>query len=182
MMDVRLGPASYVVLGMLALRGPSTSYELKRAIGHSVGHFWSFPHALLYTEPARLAAAGLLSEDREAGGRRRRVYRITEAGYAALRAWLGAPTEELYQMRDVALLKLFYSELVPPERVVALAEGQVGVHRERVAAYEGLQARFGDRPELANRMAPLQMGLALERAFVAFWTSIAAQPPSAGPR
>ena len=50
---IRLGPTSYLVLGMVAVRGPSTPYELKRAVARSVGYFWPFPHAQFYAEPAR---------------------------------------------------------------------------------------------------------------------------------
>ena len=68
----RLSPTSYVVLGMIALRGPSTSYDLKRAVGRSIGYFWHFPHAQLYSEPERLVELGLLDAETEAEGRRRR--------------------------------------------------------------------------------------------------------------
>ena len=70
--QVRLGPVSYLVLGIVALRGPSTPYDLKRFVQLSIGHFWPFPHTQLYAEPARLADAGLLEEMREESGRRRR--------------------------------------------------------------------------------------------------------------
>ena len=66
MSTARLTTTSYVVLGMIAMRGPSTSYDLKRAVGHSVGYFWPFPHAQLYSEPKRLVELGLL-EVRERG-------------------------------------------------------------------------------------------------------------------
>ena len=75
MSTVRLGPTSYVVLGSIAVRGPSTSYDLKRFVELTLGHFWSFPHSQLYAEPDRLARAGLLTEEREEGGRRRRTTR-----------------------------------------------------------------------------------------------------------
>ena len=40
------------ILGTVALRGPSASgNHFKRAIGRSVGYFWSFPHSQLYDEP-----------------------------------------------------------------------------------------------------------------------------------
>lgn len=57
----RLTVTSFLVLGLIALRGPSTSYDLKRASGHSIGYFWPFPHAQLYSEPRKLADAGLLT-------------------------------------------------------------------------------------------------------------------------
>ncbi len=73
----RLTTTSYVVLGMVAVRGPSTSYDLKRAVNHSVGYFWPFPHAQLYSEPKRLVELGLLELDVEPTGRRRQTYTIT---------------------------------------------------------------------------------------------------------
>ena len=78
-----LTPTSFLVLGLLAREGPSTPYELKRHVAATIGHFWSFPHALLYKEPARLVALGLLTEERELVGRRRRLFTITPAGRQA---------------------------------------------------------------------------------------------------
>jgi PadR family transcriptional regulator, regulatory protein AphA len=70
--DIRLTPASYIVLGLLNQAGEATPYDLKRMVAASIGNFWSLQHAQLYTEPERLAAAGLLTEKREEGGRRRK--------------------------------------------------------------------------------------------------------------
>ena len=74
MSTVRLTPTSYVVLGLLERLQPATPYDLKRAAQLGVSNLWSLPHAQLYVEPARLAAAGLLSERQEAGSRRRKRY------------------------------------------------------------------------------------------------------------
>ena len=60
----RLTPTSYLVLGLLAREGPSTPYALERHVEATLGHFWSFPHTLLYSEPARLAEQGLVTETR----------------------------------------------------------------------------------------------------------------------
>ena len=54
----QLTPTACLVLGLLAREGPSTPYELKRHVAATLGHFWSFPHTLLYGEPARLAGLG----------------------------------------------------------------------------------------------------------------------------
>ena len=54
----RLTPTSYIVLGLLEAAGEATPYDLKRAVGTSVGNFWSLQHSQLYAEPARLASAG----------------------------------------------------------------------------------------------------------------------------
>ena len=107
----RLTPTSYLVLGLLAREGPSTPYDLERHVRATLGNFWSFPHTLLYTEPPRLAALGLVTETRETEGRRRRIFTITPAGQAALEAWLDRPSGASTELRDLGLLQLFFADL-----------------------------------------------------------------------
>jgi PadR family transcriptional regulator AphA len=168
----RLSPTSYVVLGTIALRGPSTSYDLKRAVGRSIGYFWHFPHAQLYSEPQRLAELGLLEAETEPDGRRRRTYRLTEEGRKELRAWLAEPTPEHFQMRDIAELKLFFNEVGDPGDVARLAREQVAAHRERIAVYEDMQARYADLDAVAKRMITLRLGLEMEHAALRFWSAL----------
>ncbi|GAA4858305.1 PadR family transcriptional regulator [Pseudonocardia benzenivorans] len=172
MSEVRLSPSSYVVLGMIALRGPSTPYDLKRGVSHSVGYFWNFPHAQLYLEPDRLARLGLLDVEIENAGRRRKTYSLTEAGRDALRRWLASPTEEHFEMRDIAELKLFFNEAGEPENVTALARDQIRQHRDRIATYESMVERFGGNPDARPRMITLELGLEMEYAALRFWTAL----------
>lgn len=166
---MRVSTTSFVVLGLIALRGPSTSYELKRAVEHSVGFFWPFPHAQLYDEPARLAEAGLLSVSQEAAGRRRKTYAITEAGRQELRAWLKEPVTEALQLRNIAELKLFFGELAHPADLRALAEGQVELHTARIAELDAIAERFTGRTDLTPRLVPLSLGRRMEQAALDFW-------------
>jgi DNA-binding PadR family transcriptional regulator len=179
---VKLSPTSYVVLGLVASAGRSTPYDLKRLLARSVGHFWSFPHAQLYAEPARLAAAGLLTEEREEGGRNRRYYTITPAGREAVQAWLQAPTAALGEIRDPGLLKLFFAGLGSRADLAALAEAQLGAHRAQLATYERLAAELEHLPGNDLRIAPLQMGLRFERTAVEFWADVARSAGSVAAR
>ena len=174
--EPRLGHVSFLVLGIIAMRGASTPYDLKRFVERSVGHFWPFPHTQLYTEPERLAAAGLLDETREDGGRRRRHYTITPEGRARLQAWLAEPETAPTEYRDVGVLKLFFAELATPDDVEALASTQAAAQREVLALYEGFMERYGDRPEFAPRLRSVEMGIRFTRAAIEFWDEVAAQP------
>jgi PadR family transcriptional regulator AphA len=149
MSSADLTPVSYVVLGLVARDGPSTPYAIKTAVGRGVAQFWPFPHSQIYAESGRLARLGLLAEAREHTGRRRRSYRITDRGRAALADWLAEPTAEPPQFRSLGLLKLFFSQHAEPEHVADLAKAQVELHHHLDAAVAGiierLQAR-GDRP------------------------------------
>jgi PadR family transcriptional regulator, regulatory protein AphA len=177
MSSVRLGPTSYVVLGSIAIRGPSTSYDLKRFVELTLGHFWTFPHSQLYAEPDRLASAGLLTEEREEGGRRRRTYGITEAGRRALGTWLNEPATAQVELRDLGMVKLFFSELTDDDALRALAREQAAAHRATLARYEWLKRRYGDRPEYARRMLPLEAGFRMEHALIGFWEDVARNWP-----
>ncbi len=178
---VPLTPTSYLVLGLLERQGPSTPYELKRHVAATIGHIWSFPHALLYKEPARLAALGLLSEEREQVGRRRRLFTIRPAGREALRIWLGRPAQHPTELRDLALLQLFFSDLESTEVTLALADEQLALHQRRLASYEADQIR-----EISNasptterwRGVTGRMALLYERAAVEFWGQVAADARS----
>ncbi|HEX9609221.1 MAG TPA: PadR family transcriptional regulator [Candidatus Limnocylindria bacterium] len=181
MSSERLTPTSYLVLGLLGREGPSTPYELKRHVGATLGNFWSFPHTLLYSEPARLAGLGLVTETREQDGRRRRVFTITVAGRRALQAWLDRPHAEPTELRDMGLLQLFFADLAPPAARLRLAEQQRAIHRAKLLAYED-DARLERRPGVSGggqrtvehwRGETLRMGLLYERAAVEFWEDVA---------
>jgi PadR family transcriptional regulator, regulatory protein AphA len=144
--------------------------------------FWPFPQSQLYAETTRLAEAGLLAEEREDGGRHRRHFTITEQGRRALEKWLGEPTiEPAPELRHAGLLKLFFSELVSTEQVVALAKTQEAWHRQQIELYQRIVDRFRDRPELSRRVPTARSGVAYARAFVDFWADIAANPPEVTP-
>jgi PadR family transcriptional regulator AphA len=178
----RLGPSAYLVLGFIAELGPSTPYDLKRAVAKSIAYFWSFPHSQLYVEPERLAKLGLLSEEQEDRGRRRRLFSITEAGREALKEWLEAPSVVQTETRDLGLLKLYFADLTTPERVRKMAEEQIALHKERLAEYDAFSAEMARYERLQPHQVPIRMGYLFEEAFITFWTSVLEDPPSLDPR
>ncbi|MBF9070313.1 PadR family transcriptional regulator [Streptacidiphilus fuscans] len=177
-------PSGYVVLGLIARHGPMTPYELKARTEESVQFFWPIPHAQLYRIPARLAELGLLREEAEEDGRRRRVFHLTDAGRAALARWLANPHAPEPETRDPAQLKLFFADLGAPADVVALARERSAQHRRWLDLYE---TRLADLDELAEtsqrdgthgeqtlaRRRILTLAAAHERAYVEYWTSLA---------
>lgn len=165
----RLSSTSYIVLSLIDGAGEATPYDLKRAVAATIGNFWSVPHAQVYAEPERLAAGGYLSERREQDGRRRRHYRLTPRGEEALRAWRAEPTDEMAELRDPGVLKLFFGGDPVP-----LAEAQLTVHRRRLAELEELTRRAAEQPEIPRGAAlTFRAGLGHEREWVAFWGAIA---------
>ena len=167
----QLTPVSYVVLGLVS-EGATTSYDMKQMASRSVGYFWNFPHSQLYAEPPRLVGLGLLEEERETAGRRRRVYTVTPAGRKTLEDWLREPTSEPTQIRDTGLLKLFFGAGMSADELSALARAQEQAHQARLEVYEAKAAEIED----PYRAATLRAGLLFEQLFVAFWREIAESP------
>lgn len=105
--SIKLTQTSYAVLALFEQVGEATSYDLKQAIEISIENFWPLPHTTAYDEPARLAEGGYLTVRQEEGGRRRKLYALTDAGREALHAWIAEPEAAPPQLRDEALLKVF---------------------------------------------------------------------------
>jgi DNA-binding PadR family transcriptional regulator len=131
----RLKPGSYLILGMLN-RGHRTGYEIKRTVDLSTRFFWAASLAQVYPELAALEEGGYIvgAEDSH-GARRRKTYRLTDQGRAALQEWLRDEQVPDFEFRDEGLLRLFFADAMP------LDEAHELVKRMRVRA-EGLDRDF----------------------------------------
>lgn len=162
-----LPTVSYLVLGLIANAGEATPYELKKMAARVSG-LWTLRHDQLYREPERLARHGLLKEHREQEGRRRRRFRVTNAGQVALDQWLATPTTDFTELRDPGLLQLFLGADPIP-----LARQQLAVHEKRLRAYETLiDSLPADTPSGAR--LTIESGIGHEREWVRFWRRLAA--------
>jgi DNA-binding PadR family transcriptional regulator len=167
MAEIRLTPTSYVVIGLIEQMQPASPYDLKLAVSMGVGQFWSLPHTQLYAECGRLAEAGLLSERREEGGRRRRIYRLTKSGEAELERWRSEPTSDLYELRDAGLLKLFFGA-----DAKKLAPQQLEAHEERLRVYEAQLEECRKMKVPPGIIHAIEAGIGHEREYVRFWSKL----------
>jgi PadR family transcriptional regulator AphA len=129
---IQLSANSYALLALLDHLGEATSYDIKQALEISIENFWPLPHTTAYEEPARLATGGYLSVRQEEGGRRRKLYLLTEQGRAALAAWTAEPTAAPPQLRDEAMLKIFAGAEPEP-----LRGARVAWHEMKLEELEG---------------------------------------------
>lgn len=161
-----LSLTSYLVLGMIDRAGEATPYDLKQ-MATAVSGLWTLRHDQVYRETERLARHGLLSEEREEHGRRRRRFRMTPEGRRVLQDWLNTPTAEFTELRDPGLLQLFLGG--DPERV---ASPQLTIHEQRLREYEELAESFP--PEMPDGVRlSLESGIGHEREWVRFWRRVA---------
>lgn len=169
MSERRLTETSYIVLGMLEFMQPATPYDLKRVASLSTMSFWTISPSQLYSECARLAKEGLLSEVREQTGRRKRIYSLTKAGISALGAWRAEPGRAIIgELHDFGLLKLFLG--TDP---AMLARAYLPEYEGRLRHYEALHdvsMSIEDTPR--GGLLALEAGIGHLREYVRFWKQL----------
>jgi DNA-binding PadR family transcriptional regulator len=137
-MESRVSPTGYVILGMLGWR-PMSGYDVKSVVDHSTRFFWAASYGQIYPELQRLAGAGLVEGEAEAGSARRRtVYRLTRRGRKVLRDWL-ADEPQAFEQRDEALLKLFFAASAP-ETAAATLDAKRAFHESTLEQLREVEA------------------------------------------
>jgi DNA-binding PadR family transcriptional regulator len=145
-----ISPLGYALLCALH-RGPLTGYDLVRKLRRPIGYYWTARQSQIYPELGRLGAAGHIASEGSPGPgpRERKTHRLTDAGRAALAAWLVEPPRDRAP-RDELVLKTY-------ALAAADAEGMRALYRKEAAGFQelldeftrqhaDLAARGGDRP------------------------------------
>ena len=127
----------HTILGFLSY-GPHTGYDLKKRMDNSTQSFWNAHLAQIYPTLKRLEVEGLAESFVEAqtGKPDKKYYLITDAGRAELDAWLREPPNPTPQIKNAALLKLFFSGALPKPVIIQQLERQLEIHRARLHMYE----------------------------------------------
>jgi DNA-binding PadR family transcriptional regulator len=128
----------HILLGLLA--EPASGYDLKKAFGMSVRHFWSAELSQIYPTLKRMEKQGLLRSEAEvsAKGPNRKVYHRTPAGAEALVEWVSAgPSDGQERLSFVA--QVFFLAAVSPEERVAFLVGLREIFEARVLELEAVE-------------------------------------------
>jgi DNA-binding PadR family transcriptional regulator len=116
-----LPATSWAVLGLLSFGAELSGYDLKKWADASLRYFyWSPSFSQIYSELRRLEAAGCATSRLvrpEAGARPKRLYRITEAGLAAVRTWAREAPVDPPMLKHPPLLRLWLGHLTEPDRL-----------------------------------------------------------------
>jgi DNA-binding PadR family transcriptional regulator len=153
----RLSTTSYAILGLLATR-PMSAYGLARQYPRSMRWSWPLSQAHLYTEPKRLAAAGLARVERVAAGprRTRQEFHITPKGRRALARWMASAPGPPVLNHELALRVGFADHGSVDDLLAALdaAEAQLArLYAEGIEQVEGYLAEGGPFPERLHLVA-----------------------------
>jgi DNA-binding PadR family transcriptional regulator len=155
---VELSATGRVILGLIAF-GERTGYDIKTFVDKTTRYFWAASYGQIYPELKRLEDQGLVRGRPEpSGGRARTVYELTEAGTATLEHWLASDRQQLYELRDEGMLKLFFSDSLPERRIDILRA--MRTREERALAHlRAIEPHAKKGP--AGSYLTLQLGIGL---------------------
>ena len=163
---MELSATGRVILGLVASR-PRSGYDIKAMVDKSTRFFWAASYGQIYPELKRLAERGLIEgSDESQGERPRTVYSITEQGREALGAWL-ASDEQVHELRDEALLKLFFSGQATSEELVSVLDTKREMHLDTLERFRGIEPYAAAADDFGPLMV-LRYGIAFQE-FAADW-------------
>lgn len=132
---------------MMSYEEEVSGYDLKKWIDWSVDlYYWSPSFSQIYTELKKLEGLGLATSrvERDEGTRTRRLYKITEAGMAAVTEWATDAPVDPPVLKHSVLMRMTLGHLSNPVRLKELLQEYVAYteacHRKAVEDAEGAEA------------------------------------------
>jgi PadR family transcriptional regulator, regulatory protein AphA len=164
---VGLSTTEFSILGLLS-SGEHSGYDLKKKAEAGVGHVWIAAKSHIYAVLPRLVDGGYATTRRVAQSRRpdKQVYRITERGRQAFRAWLEEPVEERQGARSPFLLKIFFGAQMSREALIAHLERKRDAAARDLAGYREIEERIRDDPASYYGYLTLRWGFAQAEAWI----------------
>jgi DNA-binding PadR family transcriptional regulator len=154
------------LLGLLA-EGPASGWDLTRRFEEVLGTVWPAGHPQIYGELRRLESEGLIQVDSE-GPRRRKAYRITDAGLTEVRRWLSS-TEIDHTLRTESLLRSVFFWLMTPDELAAHLDREASYFTGLVEQYRRLaeakdRGDYGHSPQTQSLRVAVEAGIRLYAA------------------
>ncbi|WP_165423471.1 PadR family transcriptional regulator [Ktedonosporobacter rubrisoli] len=149
-------PITYSILGLLAIWGPLSGYDIKRLFDHMLSSMWGAAQSQIYKELRRMREIGWVEMEREEQESRpdRKLYSITAEGLSALRKWQTQPPE-VFQLRDEMLLKMLFGSFARSADLAQSLRASIAEHETRLLVYrQNTQAIAGAFPRGDKRYNP----------------------------
>jgi PadR family transcriptional regulator AphA len=136
------------VLGLLAMAGERSGYELAKLAEGGIAYLWTPSRSQIYKVLPRLVAAGFarMREVEQRGRPDKALYQLTPEGLAALRSGLEVVEEEPAGGRVVFAVKLFLCDFTAPATALAHLAAYRRYLERSLEAFERLEAPAAGSP------------------------------------
>lgn len=133
----------FLILGLLSEESLS-GYEIKKIVDTRFSFFWSESFGQIYPQLKKLCEEGLIEEislKQKENNKESKKYSINDKGRHELKEWLEQPVEK-ETVRYEILLKMYFSNIIPPEVMLGhIKEFQIS-HRNQMKLFEKSQLQL----------------------------------------
>ncbi len=163
---MRNSKTQFVILGLLT-EGPMTGYDIKKIIDIRFSFFWNESYGQLYPMLKALTDEKLITADKSSEGRAKVTYALTQAGQAALKAWLEAPVEK-ETFRIELLLKMYFSGQTGTDVIKKHVRTYLESQQKQLAILNGFEKELRSIADFDNHMDVLRVVAFGQKAYGAY--------------
>lgn len=141
-----LTATAWALLGMLSYDTELSGYDIRKWINWSMRFFYGSPaYSQIYSELKKLEEQGFVTSrvESSAGGRNRRLYKITESGMTAVTRWANEAPLDPPVLKHSAILRVTLGHLTNPARLKELLQEHLA-WVERMHLEAAKDARWAD--------------------------------------
>jgi PadR family transcriptional regulator AphA len=115
----------HLILGVLKYQ-PTSGYDLNKAFQVSVQHFWDTDQSQIYRALYKMLDLGWVAVEviEQSDAPDKKLYRLTQAGWAELLRWLAAPMP-MPALHEGWLGQLFFAAEISREERIGLLEARI---------------------------------------------------------
>ena len=146
-----------IILGLLWAH-PMSGYDIKQTFDRAIASYWNAGNSQIYTMLKKLHKAGVVDVEVVVQTARpnRKVYRLTEAGYAEIAHWLEEAVPERFT-KDEFLTKLFFCGETTDVVALEHLRGHRASLQKQLAHMDWARQEYGSRSARRPRLLEYQM-------------------------
>ncbi len=162
---------AHTILALLS-KHPGSGYDISKHFDEELGCYWKATQQQVYRELSKLTTQNLVSFEviPQAGKPDKKLYHITDSGWAELTRWYAEPTEPT-AIREDLLVKVLIGHKMPRELLTRELKHRQTLHQDKLAHYREIEAEhMSDRSNVETQFMylTLKRGIAYETSWLAW--------------
>lgn len=161
---------AHTILALLAQR-PDSGYDISKRFDEGLSCYWKASQQQVYRELGKMKTQGWVAFERvpQDGKPDKKVYAITDEGWAELTRWYAEPTDRT-QIREDLLVKVMIGYKMPRQMLLKELHHRQALHQARLDEYRAIEGmRLGEpnpSVEMQFKYLTLKRGIAYETSWL----------------
>ena len=169
---------AHTILALLAQR-PDSGYDISKRFDEGLSCYWKATQQQVYRELAKMESQGWTTFEKvpQAGKPDKKIYSITDLGWAELTRWYAEPSDRT-QIREDLLVKVMIGYKMPRQMLLKELHHRQALHQAQLDEYRAKEAMCLGNPnpsvEMQFKYLTLKRGIAFEESWLTWCEDVLA--------